>query len=191
MNKQIAKRAIFLDRDGVINAARVINGKPYPPLSLEDFEILPGVAPALKRLKQMGFLTIIVTNQPDVETGKQSIKTVMAMHDKIKRTLRIDDIAVCFCKDGPGCDCYKPSPKMLVDSAVKWNIDLTRSYMVGDRWRDVGAGSAAGCTTFLVSHKYKEKMRFTPDFTVASLLEASDLIFKLEERLRCKEVLRS
>ena len=98
MNKQIAKRAIFLDRDGVINAARVINGKPYPPLSLEDFEILPGVDPALKKLKQMGFLTIIVTNQPDVETGKQSKKTVMAMHDEIKRTLRIDDIAVCFAK---------------------------------------------------------------------------------------------
>ena len=181
MNRNLSG-AIFLDRDGVINAARVIGGKPYPPSSLEDFEILPGVITALERIKEMGFLTIIVTNQPDVETGKQSKETVMAIHDKMQQTLSIDDIAVCYCKEGPGCDCYKPSPKMLLESALKWNINLKRSYMVGDRWRDIGAGHAAGCITFLIKNEYKEKMSYTPNFEVTSLLEASNLIARLEEQ---------
>lgn len=169
-----------MDRDGVINAARVVNGKPYPPSSLQDFEILPGVKSALEKLKKIGFLTIIVTNQPDVATGKQSKKTVMQIHDLILKSLSIDDIKVCYCRPGPNCHCYKPSPEMLKESASDWNVDLTLSYMVGDRWRDIGAGKKAGCTTLLIDYQYEEKMRHQPDFVVSSLAEAADLICEHE-----------
>lgn len=87
-------------------------------------------------------------NQPDVATGKQQRKTVDAIHEYLFDTLALDDIKTCFCVYRPECECYKPKPKMLLEAAREWKIDLSRSFMIGDRWRDVGAGEAAGCKTF-------------------------------------------
>ena len=171
-------RAVFLDRDGVINRAVVRNGKPYPPPSLEDFEILPGVEQALVRLRKAGFILIVVTNQPDVARGTQQLSMVEAMHNHMRGVLPIDDIKVCYQEDGPDSDCYKPKPGMLLEAAREHDLDLARSYMVGDRWRDVGCGLAAGCYTIFIESGYEETLTADPHATCGNLPEAVDLILQ-------------
>ena len=172
------RRAVFLDRDGVINHAVVRDGKPYPPASLDEFVLLPGVESATLALRTAGFLIIVVTNQPDVATGVQQLHVVEAMHNKLRLAGICDDIKVCYHTDADLCDCRKPKPGMLFDAAREWQIDLSRSYMVGDRWRDIGAGKAAGCYTFFIDYKYREQSADKPDAVVASLQEASTLILQ-------------
>jgi D-glycero-D-manno-heptose 1,7-bisphosphate phosphatase len=165
--------AVFLDRDGVINRAVVRNGKPYPPASLEAFELLPGVVEAVAALRAAGYVIVIATNQPDVATGKQSREVVDAMHDRLRRELAVDDIRVCFHVDADGCACRKPRPGMLVEAARQWNLDLAASVMVGDRWRDIAAGRAAGCRTAFIDYGYAEPRPEAPDIIVDSLSAAS------------------
>lgn len=169
-------QAVFLDRDGVINASVVRDGRPYPPDTLDALTILPGVAKTLEDFRHAGLKTIVVTNQPDVATGKQKREIVDAIHSLLLETLALDDIKACFCVEGPGCDCYKPKPKMLVDAAKEWKIDLSKSFMIGDRWRDIGAGQAAGCKTFFIDYGYAEQQPHNPDFVVKSIVEAGEII---------------
>lgn len=174
------RRAVFLDRDGVINRAVVRNGKPYPPATLEQFELLPGVEHAIHKLRKAEFLVIVVTNQPDVATGIQRKEVVEAMHNKLRASGLCDDIKVCYHTDEDGCNCRKPKPGMLLEAANEWQIDLTRSFMVGDRWRDVVAGKAAGCHTYFIDCNYQERRPDNSDAVVGSLEEASQLIFESE-----------
>jgi D-glycero-D-manno-heptose 1,7-bisphosphate phosphatase len=171
-----ARPAVFLDRDGVINRSPVRDGKPYPPASVSELEILPGVPEAVAGLRAAGFVVIIATNQPDVAKGTQSREGVEAIHRRIVESVPVDEIRTCYHDDRDGCGCRKPRPGMLLDSAGKWSIDLGRSYMVGDRWRDISAGRAAGCRTILVGTGYGEEFPDPPDATVASLGEAGVLI---------------
>lgn len=164
-----SNRAVFLDRDGVINAGMVRDGKPYPPDSLEDFRLLPGVNDAVVNLHEAGFKLIIVTNQPDVRTGKQKKSIVEAMHRRLLRDLPIDDIRTCYHINEDDCTCRKPKPGMLLEAAEQWNIDLFGSFMVGDRWRDIEAGQAAGCATVFINYGYSEKQPDQPDFVTPSL----------------------
>lgn len=166
------RRAVFLDRDGVINHCVVRDGKPYPPESLAEMRIIAGVPESLVSLRQAGFLTIVVTNQPDVAAGKQSIETVQAMHKRLRDELPLDDIKVCYHGDADGCACRKPKPGMLLEAAREFDIDLARSYMVGDRWRDVAAGQAAGCASFFLDYGYREKRPDPPYIAVKSMAEA-------------------
>jgi len=175
----MANKAVFLDRDGVINASVVKNGRPYPPNSLKELIVLPGVKETLLNLHRAGFLTIVVTNQPDVATGKQKREVVEAIHGFLMDSLFIDDIKTCFCIEGEGCECYKPKPKMILDAAYERNIDLCSSFMIGDRWRDIGAGQAAGCKTFFIDYGYDERQPERPDFVVGSLFEAGQIILKV------------
>jgi len=170
--------AVFLDRDGVINRALVRDGNPYPPSNLAEFEILPGVTEACARLKSAGFLLVVATNQPDVGRGTISQKTVEALHAHMSRALPLDRIEVCYHpgKGSSECDCRKPKPGMLLRAARDLNINLAASFMVGDRWRDIDCGHAAGCTTILVDYGYDEALRQLPDHRVKSLLEAADII---------------
>lgn len=172
------KRAVFLDRDGIINRAIVRDGKPYPPAVLEEFELLPGVEQTIEALRKAGFLIIVVTNQPDVATGVQSREVVEAMHDKLRAAGLCDDIKVCYHTDADSCDCRKPKPGMLINAAHEWQIDLARSFMVGDRWRDVAAGKAAGCHTFFIDYEYRERRADSPNAVVGSLEEAGRLILQ-------------
>lgn len=167
---------MFLDRDGVINRSVVRGGKPYPPPSLEEMQILPGVGPALASLRAAGLLNIVVTNQPDVASGVQRREVVEAMHAQLSRTLAIDDIRVCYHTEADACECRKPKPGMLIDAAREHTVDLQASFMVGDRWRDIDAGEAAGCTTFFIDYGYDERRPASQDYTVASLFEASSII---------------
>ena len=170
--------AVFLDRDGVINRALERESKPYPPTSLAEFEILPEVPAALKRLKAAGFLLVVATNQPDVGRGTLKPEVVEAIHAHMLAQLPIDRVEVCF-HPGQGlsdCDCRKPKPGMLLRAARELNIDLARSWMVGDRWRDVDCGHAAGCKTIFIDYGYAEALRQKPDFSARHLAEAADII---------------
>ena len=172
------KRAVFLDRDGVINRAIVRNGKPYPPSTLRDFEILPGVEQGIRDLRNAGYVVIVATNQPDVATGIQRREIIEAMHAKLRAEALCDDIEVCYHIDADGCECRKPKPGMLINAARKWQVDLSASFMVGDRWRDIAAGRAAGCYTLFIDYGYREKRAEQPDAVIRYLKEASRIILQ-------------
>jgi D-glycero-D-manno-heptose 1,7-bisphosphate phosphatase len=170
-------RAVFLDRDGVLNRALEREGRPYPPASLEEFAILPGVPEACGLLKQAGYLLVVVTNQPDVGRGTLQREVVEAINAHLCGLLPIDRVEVCYHPGGPiQCDCRKPKPGLLRQAARALDIDLTRSWMVGDRWRDIDCGHAAGCRTILIDYSYAETLRRQPDFRCHSLLEAARTI---------------
>ena len=172
-------RAVFLDRDGVINRAFVRDGKPFPPPAPQELEILPGVPESLRDLKAHGYELLVVTNQPDVGRGKQSREALDAMHQDLSARLPLDDILVCCHTDQDHCDCRKPLPGMLLEAASKHNIDMASSFMVGDRWRDVEAGYNAGCRTILIDYGYSERAPDRgPDLRVGSLREAADWIIR-------------
>jgi len=172
-------RAVFLDRDGVINEAIVRDGKPYPPSSLGELKTTPGTESALKDLKANGFKLIVVTNQPDVARGLQTQAAVETINQALAASLPLDDVFVCYHSDEDDCDCRKPKAGMLLDAARKHNIDLGRSYLVGDRWRDIDAGHNAGCKTILVDSGYNERTpKLPPQARVGSLREAADWILQ-------------
>src|SRR6266853_3102877 len=131
-------RAVFLDRDGVINRAVVRDGKPYPPQSVAEFELLPDVAEACAQLKRAGFLLVVATNQPDVGRGTQRREEVEAMHAAMCAALPIDRVEVCYDPgQGQPSEFRKPAPGMLLRAAREMDIDLPASFMIGDRWRDI------------------------------------------------------
>jgi D-glycero-D-manno-heptose 1,7-bisphosphate phosphatase len=170
------RRAIFMDRDGVLNRAIVVQGRPHPPATLAEFEVLPGVVEACAELRRAGFLLIVVTNQPDVARGTQRREVVEAINDALLAVVPIDDIRVCYHDDQDQCVCRKPLPGLLVQAAREWQIDLSASYMVGDRWKDIESGRKAGCKTILIDCEYREPMLSAPDHQVRSLAEAPDWI---------------
>jgi len=170
------RRAVFLDRDGVINANLERDGRPVAPTTLAAFRILPGVEDAVRRLKERGYLVIVITNQPDVANGLTERSTVEAMHDVIRARLLVDDIKTCFHNDAAGCECRKPKPGLILTAAAEHGIDLAGSYVVGDRWRDVAAGRAAGCSTIFIDYGYKQDGANFPDKVTGSLPEATSFI---------------
>jgi D-glycero-D-manno-heptose 1,7-bisphosphate phosphatase len=175
------RRAVFLDRDGILNAAVVRDGRPYPPASLAEMTLLPGVEDACARLKKCGLLLIVVTNQPDIARGKAAIGEIETINATLKARLGLDEICVCPHDDADNCACRKPKPGLLLDAAKRWKIDLAKSFMIGDRWRDVEAGRAAGCRTIFVDYGYAERRPDAPDLVAASLAAVvPDIIATLE-----------
>lgn len=172
------RRAVFLDRDGVLNQAFVREGKSYPPHRLEDFQLLEGVAEACALLEAAGFLLIVVTNQPDVGTGKQTRETVEAMHERLRALLPVHDVLACYHRQDEGCACRKPRPGMLLEGARRHGVDLTTSFLVGDRRSDIAAGQAAGCGCFFIDHQYREPGPSGAFETVTGLRDAADRILR-------------
>ncbi len=170
------RRAIFLDRDGVINRAIVRNGKPYPPANLAALEILPQVVEAMHALQSEGWLLIVVTNQPDVARGITPIADVEAINQYLQQRLPIDEFRTCYHDSEDGCSCRKPLPGALFSAAFDHDIDLASSYMIGDRWRDTEAGERAGCKTIFLDYGYSEKQPQRCTHRVRSLAEATDII---------------
>ena len=174
------RNAVFLDRDGVINQPKVIDGKPYPPTSIEEFILLPGVVEACEKLSNAGLLLIVVTNQPDVGRGTLSREAVEAIHAHLCKLLPIDRVEVSYDsgRENPPSEFRKPRPGMLLRAAGELGIDLEKSFMVGDRWRDIDCGHAAGCTTIFIDYGYDEPLRQPPNFRVANLGEAARIILQ-------------
>lgn len=172
-------RAVFLDRDGVINRCFVRSGVPYPPQTLVEVGIEDGVPEALAKLKAAGYLLLVVTNQPDVARGTQTQAMVESINQQLRDALPIDDVAVCYHDNADNCDCRKPKPGMLTSLAKKWGVDMHHSFIVGDRSGDIHAGEAAGVRTFLVDRPYSKGDACRPDFRVTSLSHAADIILTL------------
>jgi len=172
------RRAVFLDRDGVINRALVTNGKPHPPRSLNELEILPDVSNAIESLHLAGWLLIVISNQPDVARGTTTIADVEKINQYLLENLALDEIRCCYHDDDDRCICRKPLPGSLIAAAEVYGIDLASSYMVGDRWRDIEAGERAGCITIFLDCRYDEKQPESFNFKVHSLAEAADIILR-------------
>lgn len=179
------RKAVFLDRDGVLNRAIIREGKPFPPADVEELEILPDVARALAELKEQGYLLLVVTNQPDVARGSQRRAEVERMHAALAKALPIDEFFVCYHDDRDGCSCRKPKPGLLLEAAGKYGIELSESFLVGDRWRDIDAGAAAGCATIWIDYGYAERgPAHQPDARAGSLWEAARWILDHPAKLR-------
>jgi len=176
------RRAVFLDRDGVINRAMVRDGKPYPPRSFKELRILPGVREACRSLREIGYLLILVTNQPDIARGTADAREVSAIHDHLRQFLRLNDVKVCPHDDAARCACRKPEPGLLLQAAREWDIDLAASYFIGDRWRDIEAGQRAGCRAVFIDYNYRERRPEPPFLSVRSLREAAGQIVEAFRR---------
>jgi len=179
---EVSRPAVFLDRDGVLNRPMVRDGLPFPPANLAKFQLYPDVAEGCRQLKDAGFILIVTTNQPDVGRGTQSRDLVEAIHAQLRADLpTLDGIEVCFhagATHGEPCNCRKPKPGMLLRAAATRDIDLKRSYLIGDRWRDINCAHAAGCCAVFIDHGYHEQLREKPEFTVTTFCEAVALILQ-------------
>ena len=182
--KDSGKPAVFFDRDGVLNHAMVRGGKPYPPQNLSEFKIVDCAKEDLLRLKALGFVLVVVTNQPDIARGTQSRTSVDEMNERLRSELPVDDVLVCPHDSNDRCTCRKPAPGLLHRAAGRFGIDLQKSFLIGDRWRDIDAGHAAGCTTVLIDYGYKEQPPSSePALRAHSLTEAVSYI--AEHRAIC------
>ena len=171
------RKAVFLDRDGVINRAVIRDGKPYPPATVDEMQLMPRVGEALAALKEAGYLLIVVTNQPDVARGTTPRAAVDAIHDALMAALPLDEIRCCFHDDADNCTCRKPKPGALLDAAAVHDVSLPDSFMVGDRWRDIEAGQAAGVRTLLIDYAYCEQAASClSDYVCGSLFDAAQWI---------------
>jgi D-glycero-D-manno-heptose 1,7-bisphosphate phosphatase len=177
---EVTRRAVFLDRDGVLNRAVVRNGRPYPPVRLEEFELHEDVTAGCARLKAANFVLVVITNQPDVGRGTQTRETVEAMHSKLRSAIAsIERIEICYHageQHGEPCECRKPRTGMIMRAATELNLDLSASYVIGDRWRDIDCARAAGCRAIFIDRGYEEKLRERPDFTVANFNDAVNAV---------------
>ena len=171
------RKAIFLDRDGVLIKAVKINNKPYSIKSINDLVIINTVEKALKLITKK-FLLIVVTNQPDVSRNKITKNEVLRIHRYLKKKLSLDDIFVCFHDNKYRCSCRKPKSGMLRKAKKKWNIDLKNSFLVGDRKSDILAGKDVGCKNFFINYFYDEVPPSKNDCTYVKSLYAAILKIK-------------
>ena len=175
-------KAIFWDRDGIINKVIIRNGEPSSPWRSEEFEILSDVKECLEASKKMGFLNIVFTSQPDVSRGNLKIEELEKIHKNILDTLPVDEIKVCPHDDKDNCSCRKPKPGLIFEAAEKWSIDLDKSYVIGDSWKDIKAGKAVGCKTFLLRREYNKDYQEDYDFEVNNLREMVEIVKKLDKK---------
>lgn len=170
--------AVFLDRDGVLNNAVIRHGNPYPPFGLEEVRIMPGVREGLAELKKEGYLLIVVTNQPDVVRGRVTRESVEEINSYLMSELPLDDFRVCYHDNADNCACRKPQPGNILNAAEEHGIELSRSFMIGDRWSDVEAGRRAGCKTIHIDSGYVERAPEAPDFTARDFTQAVEFILQ-------------
>lgn len=175
------RRAVFLDRDGTLNAPIVRDGKPYPPATVAEFQLLPGAAEGCRQLHTAGYVLVVATNQPDVGRGTQSRESVETMHAHLQKLVpELARIEVCYAPGRgqlhPENRRRKPEPGMLLDAAAELGLDLARSWMIGDRWGDIDCGARAGCRTIFLDCGYDEPLRQKPDFTVPTFAEAVGIV---------------
>jgi D-glycero-D-manno-heptose 1,7-bisphosphate phosphatase len=170
--------AVFLDRDGTLNVQVIRDGKPFAAQSVEEFRLFPGVAEGCRALKAAGYALVVVTNQPDVGRGTVKQETVEAIHAKLRKLVpEIDRIDACY-DPGKGevSRRRKPEPGMVLDAAAELDLDLSRSWMIGDRWRDVGCGKNAGVKTIFIDFDYSFEQASEPDYRVKTFPEAVAIV---------------
>jgi D-glycero-D-manno-heptose 1,7-bisphosphate phosphatase len=165
---------VFLDRDGVLNRIVERGGQAASPRTIDELVVLPGAAAALDKLGALGFLRFAVSNQPDVARGLMDAATLDALWARLRAELELEDVCACCHDDADNCACRKPRPGMIRSLAQQWQVNLATSFMIGDTWRDIRAGRAAGCRTILLRRAYSGDA--AADYEVQSLEEAVALI---------------
>lgn len=175
-------KAIFLDRDGVLNQAIIKNGKPYPPRTLSEVTIDSDVLPALLALKNVGFILIGITNQPDIARGVTDYETVTSINNALCQQLPLHEIKVCYHDDADHCECRKPKSGLLLQSAKQYNLDLSSCFMIGDRWKDIAAGQKVNCKTIWLNRHYLEPEPENPDYITSTLADAANWILSNTSR---------
>lgn len=168
------KRAVFFDRDGVINPVVMRGDVVASPRTFDEFTLYDDVAEEMARLKAAGFRIIVVTNQPDIARGKMTVAELERMHALLRAQLPVDDIIVCPHDDSDRCQCRKPLAGMLLAAAEHDGLDVSCSYLIGDSWKDMGAAQRAGCCGILLAKEYNGHV--AGDITVAGLHQAIDFI---------------
>jgi D-glycero-D-manno-heptose 1,7-bisphosphate phosphatase len=183
------KRCVFLDRDGVLNQPLMRAGTPHPPSHVEELQLYDDVPAGCALLKQAGFLLVVVTNQPNVGRGTQSRALVEAINQRVFDVIpSLDRIEVCFHAGGEygqPCACRKPKPGMLLHAAEALGINLSESYLIGDRWRDVDCAHAAGCRAIFIDHGYAEQLHQPADVTVRTFADAVSAILSTAKTISC------
>ena len=168
------RRAVFLDRDGVLVSARPVGNAAHGPLTLDQFHIMPGIEEPLERLREAGYLLVLVTNQPGIARGELTWDVLQEMHRRLQAVVALDAVYVCPHTDADACACRKPKAGMLLQAARELSIDLGQSIFIGDTERDFRAGESAGVTTILLDYEYNRGL--TEATRVRDLTEAADLI---------------
>ncbi len=172
----LPKRAVFFDRDGTLNKAVIRKGAPSCPWKMEELELFPEAHKVLSDLKNMGFENIVFTNQPDIKRGFLTEEETRKISKKILSELPVSEVRFCPHDDSDNCACRKPKAGMLFDSAEKNFVDLSRSFVVGDSWRDMEAGKTAGCKTIFLRRDYNGSFQNGSDFTANNLNEVFEII---------------
>jgi D-glycero-D-manno-heptose 1,7-bisphosphate phosphatase len=167
---------VFLDRDGVLASEIVRDGVAYAPTRVEEFVLVPEAGQQVQRLRDAGFLCIVFTNQPELANGRLKLADLEEMHRQMRAVIPLDDVFFCPHGREAGCRCYKPKLGMIEDAVARWDVDLARSYVVGDRWRDVDAGRAAGCYSILIERPYSHAT--WASVRVRTLTEAVDAVLR-------------
>ena len=160
-------KAVLFDRDGVLNKSIVIDKKPFPPKSVNECQLTEGIEHLCQYLKTNDYRIFIITNQPDIARGKTSLSEVNKINNFLKDKLNLDAIYCCPHDDSDHCDCRKPKPGMILKAKNEFDLDLEKSFVIGDRWKDIQAGEKAGCTTIFIDYGYDEK-KIKSNFTVNS-----------------------
>ncbi len=176
LGKLSKRRAVFLDRDGVlVKLVDYADMQRVAPRSIKDFEILPGAREVVEKVKQMGYHAIVITNQNGLTDGTVPRASLDQMHKRLYEELTVDDIFICPHVETDQCLCRKPKPGLLLEAAEKYDIDLGASYMVGDWWRDIDAGRAAGCKTILLEMPSNAHIK-NADFRATTLEDVARIV---------------
>lgn len=171
------KRAVFIERDGILNEVQAGPNHPISPMTMEEFRVNEKAKIPIKKLKDAGFVLIVTTNQPGISRGYQSRRDLDYMHDHLRRNFPVDDILVCAHEESDECPCRKPRPGLLIESAFKWQINLDQSYVISDKWQDAEAARTAGCTSLLLKSPWIGQGHH--DFVLPSLKEIANKIITL------------
>lgn len=170
------RKCVFFDRDGVLNYSLTINGRPFAPRNIDEFKIIPGSTHCVNSLGKMGYLIIVVTNQPDLSTGKISLEILNSFHEILLKTMQITEFFYCSHTDKDDCSCRKPKIGLLQKAIEKYDIDVSKSYFIGDRWRDVECAKNAYIKSIFIDYGYEEKLIRDPDITVTNINQVLDHI---------------
>ena len=170
--------AVFFDRDGVLIETHVEDGAPIADNDVNSLKFVSGAVEVCQSLVVANIKTFMITNQPDISRGKVALVDVLAINEVVKKTCQLTENSMCAHDDDAFCSCRKPKPGMIVDLSARYNIDLESSVVVGDRWRDIDAGTAAGCMTIFIDYGYNETLRSEPTWKVSSISQAGLILRK-------------
>ena len=153
------QKAVFFDRDGVLNHLVQRDGSYYSPQNFEDFHIVNEAKEVVDRVHKMGYLAIVISNQPDITRGKLKQSELDKMTEMLFEKLSIDDIFYCTHDDNNDTGCRKPAPGLFFTAQKKYNIDFNKSFMIGDTWKDVDAAKNAGISMILIDKNYNQTLK--------------------------------